>query len=334
MTNAVLLPLAALTLHWNVQVANTTSSLRGLRVVSPNVVWASGTKGTFLTTSDGGHNWRSAVVAGAEALDFRDVEAFDSDNAYLLASGEGAHSRIYRTGDGGRNWQLLLTNPDTNGFFDSLAFWDRSHAILVGDPVAGHFVIFTTADAGKTWHRQKTPAASKDEGAFAASGTSVVTWGKKDAWFATGGPAGGRVFRTHNGGRTWSVAQAPLGGTKTAGIFSLAFADKKHGIAVGGDFQNAKATEHTVALTRDGGKTWQSPAAKLRLSYRSGVAALGEKVFIAVGTEGSDLSRDGGETWEHFSDSGLNAVAVGGGAVWAVGPKGIVVKLSEVPGAK
>ena len=329
MTNMVLLLLAALTVEWNVQVSNTTSSLRGLCVVSREVVWASGTKGTFVTTTDGGQHWRAAVVPGAELLDFRDVEAFGANTAYLLASGEGANSRVYETTDAGSHWDVLLTNPDAKGFFDSLAFWDKSHAILVGDPVDGHFAIFTTADAGKTWQRRQTPPALEDEGAFAASGTSIVTQGKKDAWFATGGPAGARVFRTADGGQTWSVAKAPLGGTKTAGIFSLAFADKKHGIAVGGDYQNAKAREHTVARTRDDGKTWQAPAGQTGLSYRSGVAALGGKVFIAVGTEGSDISRNGGETWERFSDLNLNAVAFGGGAIWAVGAKGVVVKLSE-----
>jgi photosystem II stability/assembly factor-like uncharacterized protein len=274
-------------------------------------------------------HWRSGVVAGAEKLDFRDVEAFDSNTAYLMASGDGASSRVYKTTDAGVHWELLLTNPDVKGFFDSLAFWDAAHAILVGDPVAGHFVVFTTPDAGKTWQRQQTPAALADEGAFAASGTSVVTNGKKDAWIATGGPGGARVLHTHDGGRTWQVATTPLGGTKTTGIFSLAFAGKKHGIAVGGDYKNPKGTEHTVAFTQDGGKTWQAPRGKTALSYHSGVAFVGGQEVIAVGTEGADVSHDGGATWEHFSDLSLNAVAGKGDAVWAVGAKGVIVKLVE-----
>jgi photosystem II stability/assembly factor-like uncharacterized protein len=331
MTKTLVLLLAALTLRWNAQVSNTTASLRGLCVVSPQVVWASGSKGTFLTTTDGGQHWRTGVVPDADALDFRDVEAFDANTVYLLASGEGANSRVYKTTDAGLHWDLLLTNPDAKGFFDSLAFWDRSNAILVGDPVDGHFVIFTTVDVGKTWQRRPTPPALQGEGAFAASGTSIITHGTKDAWFATGGPAGARVFRTADGGRTWSVAKTPLGGTKTAGIFSLAFADSKHGIAVGGDYQNAKSTAHTIALTRDGGNTWAAPAAETGLSYRSGVAARGGNVFIAVGTLGSDVSRDGGKTWQHFSDTSLNAVATSGRAVWAVGANGTIVGLSNAP---
>jgi photosystem II stability/assembly factor-like uncharacterized protein len=324
MTNLILFQLAALTLHWNTQVSNTTASLRGLRVVSAQVVWASGTQGTFLRTTDAGAHWQTGTVPGAETLDFRDVEAFDGESAYLLASGEGSSSRVYKTSDAGTHWKLLLTNSDAKGFFDALAFWDATHAILLGDPVDGHFVIFTTADAGKTWQRQQTPGATDDEGAFAASGTSLVAHGTKEAWFATGGPHGGRVFRTRDGGQTWSVAKTPLGGTKTAGIFSLAFSDNKQGVAVGGDYQNPKAMEQTVALTRDGGKTW-APAAGL--SYRSCVAEVGDGTFLAVGTAGADISHDGGHIWQHFSDTNLNAVAGIGGAIWAVGPKGVIVKL-------
>jgi len=48
-----------------------------------------------------------------------------------------------------------------------------------------------------------------------------------------------------------------------------------------------------------------------------------------VGSAGSDVSQDGGQTWQHFSDVDLNAVAGSGSAVWAVGPKGVIVRLSD-----
>jgi photosystem II stability/assembly factor-like uncharacterized protein len=325
MTNIILLQLAALILHWNAQVSNSTAGLRGLCAVSAQIVWSSGTNGTFLRTTDGGIHWRSGIVDGAEELDFRDVEALDSSTAYLLASGEGTRSRVYKTSDAGSHWELLLTNPDPKGFFDALAFWDDRHAILLGDPVDRHFVIFTTSDAGKGWQRRQTPKALNDEGAFAASGTSLVTSGTKWAWFATGGPDGGRVFRTRDGGRRWTIARTPFGGTKTAGIFSLALAGTKRAVAVGGDYHNPKASEHTTAVSSDGGKTWRATSG---LGYRSGVASLQDGTFIAVGASGSDISRDGGQTWVHFSDMNLNAVVAADESVWAVGPKGAIVRLA------
>src|SRR5258706_13380686 len=95
-----LAPLFLVTLahgQWSPQVSNTTASLRGLSTPTANVAWASGTKGTFVRTTDGGQTWQSGAVAGAEALDFRDVYAIDGNTAYLLAAGRGDHSPAFKT---------------------------------------------------------------------------------------------------------------------------------------------------------------------------------------------------------------------------------------------
>ncbi|HEX4594813.1 MAG TPA: hypothetical protein VH157_11090, partial [Bryobacteraceae bacterium] len=179
---------------WVTHASGVTASLRGVSAINDRVVWASGTRGTYLQTTDGGATWRAATVPGAETLDFRDVHAVDARVAYLLASGPGDKSRIYKTADSGVHWTLQFTNPDPKGFFDALAFWDARHGIVLGDPVEGEFVILTTADAGEHWVRQHTPRALPNEGAFAASGTCLIARGLHEAWFATGGPGGARVF--------------------------------------------------------------------------------------------------------------------------------------------
>src|SRR5262249_10160226 len=104
--------------QWLKQSSGTTARLRGVSAVSLTVAWASGADGVYLKTTDGGATWRSATVPGAEALDFRDVEAFDADTAYLLSIGEGEHSRIYKTIDGGEHWRLQFTNSNPKAFFD------------------------------------------------------------------------------------------------------------------------------------------------------------------------------------------------------------------------
>src|ERR1700751_3674633 len=75
--------------QWNPQKSNTTASLFGLSIVNGNVVWVSGTGGTFVRTTDGGETWQAGTVAGAEKLDFRDVYAIDGETAYLLSIGKG-----------------------------------------------------------------------------------------------------------------------------------------------------------------------------------------------------------------------------------------------------
>ena len=100
---AVMLWLVPWTLgtQWIGQTSGTTARLRGLCVVDERVVWASGAGGTVLRTTDGGTTWEKKPIKGAEALDFRDIEAFDVRTAYALSIGEGNMSRIYKTEDGG-----------------------------------------------------------------------------------------------------------------------------------------------------------------------------------------------------------------------------------------
>src|SRR5213596_956619 len=97
----LLLLTTAASAQWVKQSVNTTASLRGRSVVSGKVVWASGTGGTVIKTTDGGKSWGVMSVRGAEKLDFRDIEAFDSKTAFVLSIGNGESSRIYKTTDGG-----------------------------------------------------------------------------------------------------------------------------------------------------------------------------------------------------------------------------------------
>jgi photosystem II stability/assembly factor-like uncharacterized protein len=151
----------ALAQSFTVQNSTSTENLRGLSAVSSSVIWASGTHGTYLRTLDGGTTWTAGHVVGAEALDFRDVQAFSADEAYLLAAGPGEQSRIYRTADAGKTWALQFTNTEPKGFYDCMGFWDRTHGIALGDPVDGEFELITTED-GEHWLRKAhSPRAAR-----------------------------------------------------------------------------------------------------------------------------------------------------------------------------
>ena len=321
----------ALAQTWVAQSSGVNASLRGVSAVSPAVVWASGAGGAYLRTLDGGATWHAAVVPGAGDLDFRGVSALGSQTAWLMSSGPGAKSRIYRTTDGGARWSLDYTNADAGGFFDALAFWDARRGVVLGDPVDGQFVILATEDGGQTWQRRKLPPSLPNEGAFAASNSCLLVRGKREVWFGTGGPSGARVFHSSDGGGHWDVAGTPLrhDGAGT-GIFSLAFADSAHGVAIGGDYGKPADAAGNVALSSDGGRAWVEPAGAHPSGYRSAVAFLpGRKVWIAVGTSGSDISRDDGKSWTPFDSGAYNAIGTAAGdAAWAVGPGGRIGRLS------
>jgi photosystem II stability/assembly factor-like uncharacterized protein len=308
------------------QNSRTDVPLRGISAVSSKVAWASGARGTVLRTIDGGTTWETLVIAGADSLDFRDIQAFDQNTAFVLSIGSGDQSRIYKTSDGGKIWQRQFTNSDPKAFYDCFAFWDSTHGIAVSDSVDGKFPLIATSD-GMSWNpvvAKKMPGALPSEGAFAASGTCIATFGKNDVWFGTGAPSA-RVFHSADRGKNWTVAETPIiHGAATQGVFSLAFWSSKDGIVVGGDYKEPKKAEKTAAITHDGGKTW-TLASKLPEGYRSGVAVGDSHTLAAVGTSGADVSHDGGNTWNSIFNEDLNALALIGNSGWAVGPAGKII---------
>jgi len=324
--------------QWQPQQSGSDAQLRGVSAVSSRVAWASGTKGTVLRTVDGGKHWAQVNVSGAEKLDFRDIEAFDEQTAFVLSIGPGEQSRIYKTTDGGVNWQLEFTNHEPKAFYDCFAFWDRTHGIALSDSVDGQFLLLSTSD-GKSWsplHPTQLPAALKDEGAFAASGSCLTTFGKNDVWFATGGPAA-RVFHSSDRGQTWTVAETPiLSGQPSQGIFSIAFWSRNDGVIVGGDYKEPTRAEKNAAYTTDGGKTW-TLATKLPGGYRSGVARRKDwspPILVAVGINGMDFSVDGGRNWSPITSSQgeLNSVSFSPNSDgWLVGPAGRIILDTKPP---
>jgi photosystem II stability/assembly factor-like uncharacterized protein len=275
-------------------------------------------------------------VPGAAELDFRDVDAFDADTAYLLAIGEGERSRIYKTTDGGRSWALQFRNRRAGAFYDCMAFWDGRRGLAISDPVDGRFLVVRTEDGGRDWKEidpAGMPSALAGEGGFAASGTCVAVGGTSDAWFGTGGPEGPRVFRSGDGGRTWAAAAAPLAAGKAAGVFSLGFRDAQRGAAVGGDYTKEREAEGNAALTFDGGRTWRAVGAAGRpAGYRSCVAYVPGtrgRTLVAVGPSGSEYSADGGRTWVSLGAGGFHALSVApsGDVAWAAGEGGRVARL-------
>ena len=245
------------TLRFTPQASGVTSRLRGVSAPSARVAWASGAGGTVLLTTDGGRSWRLRPVPGAEALDFRDVDAFDERVAYVLSIGPGEASRIFKTRDGGASWDEQFRNRDPKAFLDAMAFWDERHGVAVSDSVEGRFVILLTQDAGRHWTR--VPAEALPEALRERGGVR----GERDQrGGARPGPRlvrdhGRRVLRTRDRGRTWSVATTPLPAGPSAGIFSIAFRDARHGVVVGGDYKKEAEAVDNAAFSDDGGVTWK-----------------------------------------------------------------------------
>jgi len=330
LVSSAALILAAASSWWSVQPTGTDANLRGVALVvhrGSTVIWATGAKGAIVRSQDGGKTWEPVHISGAETLDFRGVQTFDGKDVYVMSSGEGKASRIYKTTDGGTSWNVQYTDARKGFFLDALACSDEKNCFALSDPVDGKFLLLATTD-GAHWKelgREQMPAALAQEGAFAASNSSLLLFGKTDIYFATGG-AKARVFHSKDLGQTWTVSETPvLCGKPSQGIFSIVRAGDTV-VVVGGDYEKPKGTEKTASYSDDEGKTWKL-AEIMPTGYRSAVDTF-DAGFVTVGLNGAETSRNG-IRWTPIDSPGLNAVTFIRGKGWGVGPKGVAAEFVD-----
>ena len=353
------LPPAAAQAQFDLQDAHTTASLRGIHTVSNEVAWASGTEGTVLRTTDGGHLWQPCTTPpAAEHLDFRGIQAFDQNTAIVMSSGKGDLSRLYKTTDGCHTWHLLFTNPDKEGFWDAIQFFDMNFGVLMGDPVRGKVYARWTRNGGQSWlpFARDGTLQTKDAtvGIFAASNSSILLPENPGLIFAVANVAASAAFleadfgercdkgtRPSNGVHcpkdyTWLSPQnipIPVGG-QTDGIFAIAITpgwtdDSSVILAVGGDYAKPEQTGMAAYMQERDWNRSQTPPH----GYRSSVAyAPATKTWITTGPNGTDISRDDGRNWTPLrpgphdppdADKNWNALSL----PFVVGPHGRIGKL-------
>ncbi len=301
------------------QHSGTTQLLISVSPVNSRVVWAAGTGGTYVVTTDGGETWKAAVVPGAENLQFRDVQGVSDKVAYLMSIGNNTTDfRIYKTVDGGATWAIEFTNETVNAFYDCFAFWTPRRGITHSDSVNGVFPDIRTTD-GITWQSiaANMPPALPGEASFAASGTCIATQGESNAWIATGGSTTARILATRDGGDTWKAYDTPLVISPSGGGISVAFRDPKppvqgaifclayvRGIRHGEVEEVGQDHDHSVVITTE-----------TQPNFASGEAA---------------WTPDEGLTWFQLPGvSGFWAVAFANPeAGWFVGNGGQILKIS------
>ena len=309
--------------------SGTNSSLRGLSVVSDEVVWVCGSHGTVGRSTDGGKNWKWLVVKGFEKSDFRDIEAFDPTTAIIMGVGEPAY--LLRTVDGGDTWKVVYENKTKGMFLDALEFWNDEAGIVVGDPLQGRFFIARTFDGGNTWKEvpeMNRPRADSGEACFAASGTNLRALDNDEAVFVSGGMRSSIFIRDQK------IALPLIQGKETTGANSVAVWNryrKKGGnqiVVVGGDFSADSSAEKNCFYSNNRGKTWLVPKVPPH-GYRSCVEYLDKKVLVSCGLTGVDYSRDNAYTWQWISRESFHVCRIAkiGATIYLAGNNGKVGKL-------
>lgn len=223
----------------------------------------------------------------------------------LLTVVSGAESgwTVKRIGSGGKDLNAIY-------FVDSKEGW------VGGD---GGFLSHTD-DGGASWVER--PLATDHP-------INDIFFVGKDSGFVL---AGGSIFSTEDGGHAWREAYkfsaAEFEGA-TPELYSLRFNGKKRGWAVGSASRNDVIVNSILAITRNGGETWQVLRAPTNQELIH-IDFVDDKHGWIVGANGAILyTEDSGETWtKQTSDTNVTLYHVdfrNQKQGWAVGERGTIL---------
>jgi photosystem II stability/assembly factor-like uncharacterized protein len=297
-----------------------------LRSGPSGLVYAAGTNGVIALSRNGGVTW--SAVATQTSANLLDVSFASTSTGYALDVNGG----LQLTTNGGASWKTL--DPGTPAPA-------RAVAALSGGPVllAGPVGVFRSVSGGRfnaLTGRAVNRARVSD---LAVAGSAVLAFGRRTLIVSTNGGASwrslhlpltnrkgrsptiihsvsfvsassgflldshGRVWRTTNGGRSWSE----MLGTGSSDGTSLVFADVHDGFetvsSFGGDTSNAY-----LLRTSDAGATWHPQLiAAGRLGPGDVAAESASNAFALI--EGPELAGKPDNRLLFFTNSGGDAGA-------------------------
>jgi photosystem II stability/assembly factor-like uncharacterized protein len=282
---------------------------------------------------DAGKTWTNMGLKDSHHIARIAIHPANPDIVYVAAMGhlysENEERGVFRTTDGGATWEkVLYVNPKV-GVID-LVMNPKNPSVLYaatyekerlpwqmvnGGAGSG---IYKTTDAGKTWTKL---GGGLPGGRIGRIGLDIY-WSNPEILYAViendnprlggagagrgGGPSGvvpiigGEVYRTSNGGQTWTKMNADDYDVSPKGpyYFSQIRVDPNHDL-------NIFVTQDGFRHSTDGGKTWDAPRVFPRM--------FGDVRTLWIDPENSDrmiqgsdggvaISYDGGRTSDHFAN--------------------------------
>jgi photosystem II stability/assembly factor-like uncharacterized protein len=203
---------------------------------------------------------------------------------------------------------------------NAVYFADTKRGWVAGD---GGFLSYTE-DGGASWIERPigTEHAVND-----------IYFVGKDTGFAL---AGGSIFATTDGGHSWHEAHRFLPSEfdgATPELYSLRFNGKKRGWVVGSASRGDVISNSILAITKDGGATWQVLQAPTRQELIH-IDVVDEKRAWIVGAAGDILhTDDAGESWiKQASETTVTLYHVdfrNENKGWAVGERGTILRTDD-----
>jgi len=290
--------------------------LRGIGAIgsSGGVTWAINGHGIWLTTN-GGHTWRRSVPRGIAAAGIAvasppDIQFVNKRDGWMSGlSTPARHWEFDWTTDGGRTWHLSMPPGCVRDCDDgSFSFLDARHGYLFA-AVRGAQApnrLFRTDDGGRTWQLVSRPSI-----------WGPITFVNKEDGFA-GGPGQGIIgpylgppfitlYRTTDGGRTWSKYEPAGSGSFTELPYSSGGSEVL--VVENGPNRNGglNLAPGTVYASHDAGRNWSGRAVPFRPGVEVSFSAASPTVWAWSSRQDVFVTDRAGNGWREVRLRGLPA---------------------------
>lgn len=210
---------------------------------------------------------------------------------------------VYKSTDGGKNWRkVLFVNEDT-GAVDLIidpgnprnlyaSTWNvrrTPYSLSSGGPGSA---LWKSTDYGETW-TEISKNEGYPQGTLGIIGVTVSPVNPERLWSIVEHKEKGGVYRSDDGGKTWSYQNSDRSLRQRAWYYSRIYADTK-------DLNTVYILNVSYHKSTDGGKTFESNNAPHGDHHDLWIAPEDPKRMIIGDDGGAQVSFDGGDNWTTY----------------------------------
>ncbi|WP_299318907.1 glycosyl hydrolase [uncultured Maribacter sp.] len=283
----------------------------------PNVIYVGGGEKTLRgnvssgygvwKTEDGGKTWASAGLEKSRHVPRLSVHPTDYNTVYAAVLGDiykpTKDRGIYKSTDGGKNWKQVLFVNEQAGAVD-LTFDPNNPRILYASTwhaqrtpyslISGGdgSALWKSMDSGETWTE-----ISKNEGfpkdTLGIIGVAVSPKNSEKVWAIVENKEKGGLYRSEDGGKTWSLVNEERKIRQRAWYYTRVFADTQ-------DEDVVYVLNVNYHKSTDGGKSFNTFNAPHGDHHDLWISPEDSQRMIIGDDGGAQISYDGGETWTTY----------------------------------
>lgn len=255
-------------------------------------------------STDAGKTWRKLPgLDDTRHISRIRIHPRNPDLVYVAAIGHafGPNEQrgVFRSKDGGKTWEKVLYRGTKAGAIDLVfdptnanilyaALWEivrKPWTFESGGPTSG---LFKSTDGGDTW-RDITRNTGLPRGTVGKIGVAVSPANSERVWAIVEAEDGG-VFRSDNGGRTWTKTNESRNLRQRAWYYTRIYADTQNA-------ESVYVLNTGFYRSNDGGRTFSNIPVPHGDNHDLWIAPDDPQRMIQSNDGGANVSFNGGRTW-------------------------------------